>query len=427
MSEPAESDHMEPTPSAASAPRARASWPQLLTQLAIGIALVVTAVLIADYFMSTKPRTERRKRKRGATLVEVEPIKSSTQQAVLELAGTVTPAREIAVYARVSGEIVAANPELLPGGVLTRGAEIVRIDAMDYQLAIAQASSSLAQARANVQLEQGNQAVARDEYALLQKTRTLVGKADKSLVLREPQLAVAKASVAAARANLRRAQVDLSRTRVRAPFDAIVRARSVDVGSRVTPTTPLATLAGIDTWWVEVAMPRAQLRWLDIPSSAGGSGSRARIYDESWLEDGYREGHVIRVAPDVEERGRLARVLIAIPDPQARKPANAGKPRLLLGSWVRVEVFTKQMANVVALASSSVHDGAHVWVMTKAGTLDIRKVSIAFRGKDKVYVNKGLSDGEQVVVTNLAGPVPGMALRTRKRGRGQTAGAGQPR
>jgi hypothetical protein len=44
--------------------------------------------------------------------------------------------------------------------------------------------------------------------------------------------------------------------------------------------------------------------------------------------------------------------------------------------------------------------------------LQIRTVTIAFRGPHSVLVSEGLAAGERLVVTDLSAPVEGMALRT---------------
>jgi hypothetical protein len=38
-------------------------------------------------------------------------------------------------------------------------------------------------------------------------------------------------------------------------------------------------------------------------------------------------------------------------------------------------------------------------------------VSTTFRGRDEVYVASGLEEGDRVVVSRIAAPVPGMTLK----------------
>jgi hypothetical protein len=49
--------------------------------------------------------------------------------------------------------------------------------------------------------------------------------------------------------------------------------------------------------------------------------------------------------------------------------------------------------------------------MDDENRLDVRKIEIAFRGRERVLVTGGIEAGERLVVSPLPGPVPGMALR----------------
>jgi hypothetical protein len=49
--------------------------------------------------------------------------------------------------------------------------------------------------------------------------------------------------------------------------------------------------------------------------------------------------------------------------------------------------------------------------MDEEGKLEIRLVQVIFNDVDQVYVSEGLAEGEKLVVTDIAAPVEGMALR----------------
>ncbi|HUT32628.1 MAG TPA: efflux RND transporter periplasmic adaptor subunit [Planctomycetota bacterium] len=314
------------------------------------------------------------------------------------------------------------------------------------------ADSEVAKAEAALRIEEGQQAVARREYELLGKT---LGEKDRDLVLREPQLRTAQANCEAARAAkrvaeaarkaaiaakasaeamsrsaqaaieaaeaaktaadvaVRKAGLDLARTTLRAPFNAVVEAESVDLGSQVSPQTPLATLVGTDEYWVEVSVPVDQLRWLRVPRSSKEEGSPVRVYNEAaWGPDACRAGAVVRLASALEPEGRMARLLVSVPDPLGLKDATQRLPELLIGSYARVEIDGMELENVVPIERDLVHEGDQVWVMTPEGKLDIREVQIAFRGRDTLLISGGLKTGDKVVTTGLAAPVAGTPLRT---------------
>jgi len=393
-----------------------APWRRILVPLLILIAAALAGVAL----IKTEPRAHRRRPPRIATLVQVTPVHLSTQSTAVYAMGTVIPAHETVLSARVGAQIIAVSPEFVPGGRFQAGEIMVRLDSADFVLAVRQRRSALEQARSAYRLEMGQQGVARAEYALLD---TPLGTRERDLVLRGPQLQSAEAVVTAARAALEGARLDLERTTVRAPFNAVVLQRLADVGTQVTPATPLARLVGTDAFWADAAVPVDQLKWIDIPSSASRSGSRAYIRSRAaWGDSTFRTGRVIRQRIGLEEKGRMARVLIQVDDPLGFRSASAGAPRLILSSYVEVEIQGRPVDSVAVIPRPVLRDGDQVWLMKANRTLEFRSVQVIFRGRDTVYA-RGLSEGERLVITDLAAPVEGMPLRVAA---GPSVGPGNP-
>jgi hypothetical protein len=117
---------------------------------------------------------------------------------------------------------------------------------------------------------------------------------------------------------------------------------------------------------------------------------------------------VVRALGDLEEEGRMARLLVSVDDPLGFE---VSAPPLLLGSFVRVEIDGTPLVDVAVLDAALLHDGKHVWVMNDSNELEIRAVTVAFRGRDQVFVSSGLSAGERVIRSGLSVPVAGMSLR----------------
>jgi len=394
-----------------------------LLRIVLPLLILVGAVAAAVWMMESGPKAKPRPKTRNATLVEVQTVHPENRQTVVHAMGTVKPSREVQLMPQVSGEVIELGPHLVPGGFFTAGQRLLRIDPTDYRIAVQQLASEVAQVEAGIQLEQGKQLVARREYELLGET---VSEEEKALMLRQPQLDTLKASLEAARVRLEQARVDLSRTEIAAPFNAVVQTRDVNIGSRVTSSSTLATLAGTDAFWVEVSVPTSQLRWIRLPGPKGEKGSVVRVYDEAaWGPDTYRLGTVTRLSASVEPEGRMARMLVEVDDPLALQKGNAGKPVMLIGSYVRVEIEGRTIDSVIALSRDLIREGDRVWVMNAEGRLEIRPVDILFRGRDEVLVKEGLADGERLVVTDLSAPVEGMQLRLQGDDRQASAPAGQ--
>lgn len=389
------------------APRRRRWWLLGLDLLAAA-GIVLLALYVAQDVIESKPRPKRAKPPRRASLVEVTTVTAGRHQVTLQASGEVAPSRQVDVLPEVGGRVLERNPALEIGSLVAEGDPIAVIDDADYQVALRRARAELVQAQADLKLERGSQKLAKREYELLGSDP----EANAELVLRAPQLAAAKARAAAASASVAKAKLDLERTKVSAPFDAVVRSRGVEVGSQVGPSTPLVRLVGTDLWWVEVQLPTDELRWLQVGDVRGRGGSLARIYDPiAWGPEAFRVAHVASVAPDLDEGGRMARVLLAVEDPLARKSA---APTLKIGQYVRVELAGSELDDVVELPRELLRDGRFVWVMSAEDTLAIREVEIAFAGREVVLVSAGLAGGDKVVTTPLPAPVEGMGLRVAK-------------
>lgn len=412
-------------------PSAVLTWTSRIIRLLLMVVVIVVSVGISYYWLTNRPRTERRPPRPEAVLVEVVPIEKIQERIVVSAMGTVLPATEIQLAARINGQIVEVPRQFVPGGYFDVRDLMLRIEPADYELAVRQQEGNLTRAESEVRLEMGQQAVAHREYELIMDE---AADADLELLLRRPQLASKEAAVATARAALDKAKLDLERTRITAPFNAIVKERRVELGAYVAPGASLATLIGTDEFWVEITVPVDDLAFIPLPDHEGHGGATVRVYHEAaWGPETWREGRVVRLLPDLEPQGRMARLLVAVADPLAHDEEHENMPPLLLGSFVRVSVEGHVMDDVVRIPRTSFHGGDTIWIMNDDRELDVRTVQPVWGTHNNIYVADALQDGELLVVSDLATPVAGMLLRTAdmpvddRPGGEHAGGAGQQR
>ena len=379
-------------------------------RLLLPTIVVIAAVAVAAWLLQTGPQAKPRPKVRNATIVDVRPVKFDRQATTISVMGTVIPKREVILKPQVSGRIISMSDKLIPGGRVAKDEPLLTIDPSDYQLAVQQLASEVARVEADWQIELGRQRVARKEYELLGETVT---DEEKALMLREPQLANIKAVLDATKARLEQARLDLQRTVVTAPFNAVVISREIDLGTSVSPSATLATLVGSDSYWIDALVPSSLLKWISTGQEGRADGSQVRVYDSAaWGAAQYRAGRVLGLTAMVEEQGRMAKLLVEIPDPLALRTGAKGQPELLLGSYVRAEIDGASVPQAALVERDLVRDGSRLWIMDERNTLDIRPVEIAFRGQEYVLVTGGIREGERLITSNLPSPVEGMSLRT---------------
>jgi RND family efflux transporter MFP subunit len=380
-------------------------------------------------------RTEPEAQQRGAMaetamLVETTGVDYGTFRPTIRALGTVEAAQDITLSSRVSGYIVDVSNDFEPGSLVEEGDVLVELDRTDFQNRVSERHSALEEARANLEIEQGRQDVARSDLELINSAgirsssdgEATLSEQDRDLVLREPQRKAAQARVDAAETALRQARLELQRARVLAPYDAQVLSRQANVGSQVTAGDPLGRLVGTDAYWVIATLPQSRLRWLqfredthssDDADEGGdpGSGTHARVRDRtSWPEGTYREGELLRPIGALEQGTRLARVLVEVPDPLAREAANADAEQLLIGAFVQVELEAREVSDVARIPRDLIRNENTVWVM-EDGKLRIREVTIAVQDVEYAYISEGLTADDRIVATNLASVVEGAPLR----------------
>jgi len=380
----------------------------------IPLAILTVAAVISLILYLTAPVADRAVRPRVPRLVEVVAVLPATQGPRIEAWGEVVAARTLVVSPEVGGTIVALNDRLTPGGLVLEGEELIRLDDREQRLVVIQAEAEISQIEARIAIEDGQQSRARRDLVRLPSKLT---ESQRQLVLRVPQMAQLQAELIAAQAARERAEVVLSYMVIRAPFDALVLEEQLAEGTMLSAGSAPATLVAADRFHVVVAVPVSALDWINPKS-----GQIVRLTQPGiWPEDSFREGIVERLTAGLSAAGRMAELVVSIDDPLARKPENRGKPRLLLGSFLRAIGEGRVVENAVVLDRAYLRDHDTVWLMTPESRLEVRSVTVAWRGAEQVLISAGLAAGDRVITTPLAVVAPGMAVRLADKA---SAGAG---
>ncbi len=198
-------------------------------QALLAVGIVIAGVLIALVFIKFKKTPQRKETEILAPLVKVERLDRRDIQMVIRGYGTVSPRVQVEIVPQVSGKVVLVNPQFKAGGFIRRGEQILKIDPRDYDLAVRQANSAVAEAQVKLDLERAEAKVARVEWQQINPDK----EPTSPLVFREPQIRQAQARLESAKAGLATAHLNLERTQLSLPIDALVMSENVDLGQYV--------------------------------------------------------------------------------------------------------------------------------------------------------------------------------------------------
>lgn len=387
----------------------------------ICLAILLGGIAITTLIFSTEPEAQTEGASiETAMLVDVIRVKSGTYKPVIVATGNVQPVEDVILSPLVSGQIIRRDAAFSPGGFVKKNQVLLQIDPSDYKNTLELRKSELLQSQTTLDTEMGRQQIAEQDLKLITNDSLFgsdpLSEGERQLVLRQPQLNAVKATILGAKASMEQAQLNLERTTIRAPFDAHILSQNVTRGSQVSQGDNLGRLVGTDYYWVTATVPVSKLQWLRFPDNDTEKGSMVHITNSTdWPQGLYREGYLDKQIGALDGQTRLARILIKVADPLAKSAPPKEKPKLMIGTFVEVNIQANPIENVVRLKRDYVRSNKTVWVMTD-GKLEIRDVDIELTDNEYAYIQSGLNEGEQVVITDLSTVSNGIGLRTRSAG-----------
>ncbi len=371
--------------------------------------IIIAGIAIMVGLTASKKKPPKAEHTFSGILVEATKATIETRTATIRGHGTVKPLHEITLSPQVSGKIEWVDSRLVAGGRFNKGDELIRIEQEDYELAVKQAQAAVAGAKYALAVANADAEIALKEWKEMQSARNVLtsGSNDSkpdALVLREPQLHQAEANLLSAEASLELAELRLSRTVISAPFNCMVRNKSVDLGQNINMGVPIATIYSTDIAEIELGVPIAELLWMDVPGASATVELNLNDNDQFvW------EGMVVRNLGVIDPRERLARVVVQVKNPY--KQVSGNTPALSVGTFVEVKIEGREIADIIPMPRKVIREGTTVWIVLPDNTLDIRKVIIERLTSTEALISDGLHSGERVIMSQISGAAPGLKVR----------------
>ena len=379
--------------------------------LRIGLTIGVLAVGVVGSMLTIKFKTkaESKPSERKLPSVRVVTAKPGSHTFQIHSQGTALPRSIIRLVSEVSGRVVSVSDKFDAGQVFKEEDVLLTIDSRDYELALAQAEATVAQADLRLQMEEKEAAVVRREWQLLNQGKP------SGLQAREPQLAQARAALAAAKAAKEAAQRNVERCEVRAPFDGMVAKAVVRPGQFASLAMPLGEVFSTDFAEVRLPLAASDLDFIELPAAgesvALGQAPRVTLTSQAGDQTLEWQGRIVRSEETVDPVNRMVYVVARVNDPY-RLTKREGVA-LRRGTFVKATITGRTQDNIVSLSRTALRGKDRVWVV-QDGKLAFRAVNVVYADKDKAIISEGLQSGEQVITSLLAGVIDGMGVEVQE-------------
>ena len=379
-------------------------------------SVAIIGIALAAVLVKTGKRPESQIARPKLPSVEVRIAEATRHTYRIQSQGTALPRTSIRLVSEVSGKVVSVGESFDAGQVFAKDDVLLKIDSRDYELALAQAKSQVAQAELRLQMEINEVDVVRREWRLLNQGEPT------GLQAREPQLAHARAALEAARATEEAAKRNLDRCIIRAPFAGMVARAGVRPGQFAALAAPLGELFATDIAEVRLPLVTSDLSFIDLPASGAkvvlGQAPKVTLSAQAgdrrmkWL------GHIVRSEETVDPMNRMVYVVAQITDPYGFASGNAAPLRS--GTFVRASIEGRTQENVIVLPRQALRGKDRVWVIENGKTrsnrmkLLFRKVKVSFADSEHAVIAEGLESGELVGVSLIPGVIDGMGVNVRE-------------
>ncbi|HEY8518812.1 MAG TPA: efflux RND transporter periplasmic adaptor subunit [Gammaproteobacteria bacterium] len=257
------------------------------------------------------------------------------------------PNRVVELRAETDGRVTTLGAAR--GSAVRAGAPIVGLDMRDRQARLEEARAAIAQ----MELQH--------EAALRLQRQQFVS---------ETQIAEAVARVETARARLAAVELEIANTEIRAPFDAVLQERDVELGDYVSAGDRVAELVDIDPLIVVGEVSERDIRHIVV-----GRPGVARLLNGPPVE-----GTVRYVAPVANPQTRTFRVELAVPNPDGALRAGVTAEMRLAADETSVHVLS------AALLSLGDHGTVGVKSVNEANRVEFWPVEIVASSQDGVSV-----------------------------------------
>lgn len=382
----------------------------LITLAFVGLGAIGFIILTAK-----KPQLKKTAPPVPVPMVRTKSVSSTTLSVPVIGEGTVRPVREIQLVPEVSGKVVYLSATMVVGGEFSSGQTLLKIDPVDYQLAVTLARARVKDSESALRIAEEDAVASQEEWRLINSEKPDAAGKPPALVAKEPQLAAARAKLEADNADLQKALLNLKRTTIKAPFNGRVSEENVGIGQYVTAGQALASLFSTDAAEIVLPLEDESLRWFHVPgfTPGDGPGSQATIKARIAGRDLVWQGKVSRAEAQLDARTRLINVIVRVDNPYTSRPPLAS------GLFVRVEIEGRKLAESVIIPRSALRKDDVVWVVGSDDRLSFRNVTVARLLSETVIVSDGLDKNERVVISPLKAVTDGMRVRVEPKKQGK--------
>lgn len=339
--------------------------------------------------------------------VRVVEVRSESVQLFIESQGKAQAARQASLSSNVQGPVAWVSPSLEAGAYVKAGEPLLRLELADFETAVARSRATYEQASAEAEFAAADLARITELAAKRLASESELQNAERAATVTSARLADAEAA-------LEQSELDAERSILRAPFNAVVASRDVELGQFVNRAQSVAVLFDADSVDVRVPLAIRQLGYLDVPMGFRGEfesvqAPRVELVGSYGGKQYIWEGKLLRTEATIDPNSNTVQSIIRIEQPTA--DLGGETIPLPIGLFVEARIAGKLVEDIISLPRSAIRNNSQVLVVDAENKMYYRDVDIFRLEQDRVLISGGLVPGEKICTSPIQAVVDGMSVR----------------
>ncbi|MEM7474231.1 MAG: efflux RND transporter periplasmic adaptor subunit [Planctomycetota bacterium] len=332
--------------------------------------------------------------KKNLIRTNVEELHITDFDIVIETNGIIQPVNEVAFSAEVSGRVTSISPQFEVGSFFSHGDLLIEIDDSDYRTALAIVEARKLGAEAALEL-------AKQDYERLEQLLKSNNVSEAEVMQAAATRKQASATLETAIADVEQAERDLERTKIYAPFDGRLRAKSIGLGQSISAGTPLGIAFSVELAEVRLPVSGKELKFLDLPERENDPALVIRLRDGINEESEHEwSAKIVRTEGTLDANSLELFAIARIKDPFGLK---SGKAPLRIGQPIKAEIPGDSLSNVIAIPRASVRQLDQIYLVNSEElTISSRTIDAVWSDENHVIVRDlSIADGNLLSTTSL--------------------------
>ena len=376
------------------------------------VVILGLSVSLSAFLMQNPKRLAETPMEIIPVAVRVVDVTSSSANLVVRSQGKVQAAQTANLAAATAGPISWISPTMEAGGFVREGEVLLRLETSDFETVQARSEAAMRQAKAEA-------THAAREFERMQELAAERLASLSQLQDAQRQAEVSSARLADAEANNEQAILDLSRAEIKAPFDAIIASRDVELGQYVNRAQSVGVLFGADVVEVRVPLALRQLGFLDVPLGLRGELPEEKAPDVVISGDygGVKhewQGKLVRIEAAIDPNSNTVQTIIKVPQPSVNTKTILGDVSAMplpIGLYVNAVISGRVIDDIISLPRSVIRNNNQVLVVDAENKMHFREVEIFRLEEQQVLISGGLAVGERICISPIQAVVDGMVVQ----------------